>query len=119
MVFQEAFETLAKDSDLTGETWRILSYLFSKLNFENDIHLAQADIAKALEMRKQNVSRAMKLLCDKQIILKGPKVGRTVTYRLNAHYGWKGRVKNLDNVRKAQFRVIDGGKEPAAGIVRD
>jgi hypothetical protein len=113
MVFQEAFEALAKDPDLTGETWRILSYLFSKLDFENDIHLAQKDIAEALNMRKQNVSRAMKLLCDKQIVLKGPKVGRASTYHLNAYYGWKGKVKNLKEARKAQLKVIDGGKSPS------
>lgn len=110
MVFQEAFEALAKDPDMTGESWRILSYLFSKLDFENDIHVAQKDIAEALNMRKQHVSRAMKLLCDKQIVLKGPQVGRASTYHLNAYYGWKGKVKNLQEARKGGLTVIDGGK---------
>jgi len=37
------------------------------------------------------------------------KTGRIITYRLNADYGWKGKVKNLNATR---FAVIEGGKEP-------
>ena len=61
-------------------------------------------------MRKQNVNRAMQILTAKQIVLEGPKVGRSKCYRLNPNYGWKGKVKTLQELRKEQFKVIEGGK---------
>ena len=40
------------------------------------------------------------LLEKKEIILRGPKVGRSYAFRLNPYFGWKGKVKNLDQYRK-------------------
>lgn len=115
MAFQDTFIELAKDPELTLEHKNVLLYLFGKLDFENFIQQSQIDIAEGLGMQKQNVSRAMKLLVEKQIVLEGPKVGRSKCYRLNPHYGWKGKVKNLEEYRKEerreQLRVIEGGKD--------
>lgn len=109
MAFQDTFEELARDPELTLEPKNVLLYLFSKLDFENFIQLSQMDIAEGLGMHKQHVSRAMKLLTGKQIILEGPKVGRSKCYRLNPYYGWKGKVKNLEEERRKQFQIIQGG----------
>ena len=108
---QDSFEEIAKDEDLTGETFRVLFYLYSKLDFENFIQQTQKEIADGLKMQKTHVSRAMKVLTSKQIVLEGPKVGRSRCYRLNPNYGWKGKVKTLQELRKEQFKVIEGGKE--------
>lgn len=110
MAFQDTFEELAKDPELTLEPKNVLLYLFSKLDFENFIQQSQADVAKALGMHKEQVSRAMKLLTSKQIVLEGPKVGRSKCYRLNPDYGWKGKVKSLQEYRREQLQVIQGGK---------
>jgi hypothetical protein len=114
MAFQDAFLAIAKDREITGEVRRVLDYFFGKLDFENYIHLAQTEIAEALGLQKANVSRAVKILCDKQIILKGPKTGRIITYRLNANYGWKGKVSHMNAER---FKVIKGGKD--APVVKE
>lgn len=111
MAFQDAFEELAKDREITSEPRRVLDYLFSKLDFENFIQQSQQDIAQALGMHKSQVSEAMKLLVRKQIVLEGPKVGRSKCYRLNPNYGWKGKIKTLQEARREQLRVIEGGKE--------
>jgi len=113
MAFQEAFIELAKDREITWEVQRVLYYFFGKLDFENYIHITQTEIAEALGMQKTNVSRAVKTLCDKKIILKGPKTGKTITYRLNSNYGWKGKVRNLQEERFKGFQVIQGGKDDA------
>lgn len=115
MAFQDSFEKIAKDPDMTGENYRVLMYLYSKLDFENFIQQSQKDIAEGLGMRKENISRAMKLLVEKQIVLEGPKIRRSKCYRLNPHYGWKGKVKNLENYQKDENRkaleLIQGGKK--------
>ena len=110
MAFQDAFEELAKDREITSEPRRVLDYLFSKLDFENYIQQSQMDVAKALGMHKSQVSEAIKLLTKKQIVIEGPKIGRSKCYRLNPNYGWKGKVKSLQEYRREQLQVIQGGK---------
>ena len=106
MAFQDAFEEIAKDPEMTGETYRVLMYLYSKLDFENFIQQSQKEIGEGLGIKKENISRAMKVLTGKQIVLEGPKVGRSKCYRLNPNYGWKGKVKNLEEERKKHMQLV-------------
>ena len=96
---QEALELLATDKDLTGENYRVLLLLLSRLDFENWIQITQSEIVEKLDMKKQNVSRAILLLEEKGILLRGPKIGRSYAFRLNPYYGWKGKVRNLNDYR--------------------
>lgn len=111
MAFQDSFIEIAKDEEITGETLRVLMYLYGLLDFENYIQQSQKEVAEGLGMRKEHVSRAMKVLTSKHIVLEGPKVGRSRCYRLNPNYGWKGKVKSLQEARREQLQVIQGGKE--------
>ena len=104
MLMQEAFGLLAQDKSFTLEMWRVWSYLVSKLGFENWIIVPQAEISAALDMRKENVSRAIKKLVQKQMLLKGPKVGRTNAYKINSKYVWKGTVNNLSKDRMGEVK---------------
>ena len=104
MVMQEALETLAKDRSFTLEMWRVWSFMVGKLGFENWIILPQVEIAEALGMDKGNVSRSIRKLIDKKVILKGPKIGRTSAYKLNSRYGWKGSLPNLSKDRMGQLK---------------
>ena len=108
MSFQDSLIEIAKDKELTGETKSVLFFLMGNLEFENYLTIKQVEIAKQLDMQKTNVSRAMKLLVDKGIILK-VKDGNTAGYRLNPHYGWKGKVANLEKakVKIAEDKIID------------
>jgi hypothetical protein len=106
MGFQDAFEALAIDKELRGEPRAVLDFLISRLDFENYILVQQVEIARKLEIDESNVSRAIKKLVDKQVILRGPKAGKTPSYKLNAYYGWKGTVKNFKE-EKLRLRMVD------------
>lgn len=90
VIAQEAFAYMAMDKDLTLEPKNVLMYLFGRLDFENFIQIPQVEIANDLGMKKQSVLRAIKLLEKKEIIMRGPKVGRSSCWRLNPRYGYKG-----------------------------
>lgn len=109
MAMQEGFMHIAQ-MDLTGEQLKVLMYVMGKLDFENYILVSQQSIADALNMRKQNVSRALKVIIEKGIIHEGPKVGRVKTYRLDPSFGYKGKAKNMTKLVK-DLQVIKGGKE--------
>ena len=97
---QEALEILAKDKEITGEIYRVLFFICARLDFENWVQISITEIGNELDLRQPNVSRAMKVLEEKEIILRGPKVGRSYAFMLNPEFGWKGQVKNLDEYRK-------------------
>ena len=97
---QEAMISVAKDKDIKGETHRVLWFIGGILDFENWVQLSVTEIGNELGLKQQAVSRAIKVLENKQIILRGPKVGRSYAFMLNPDFGWKGKVKNLDDYRK-------------------
>jgi DNA-binding MarR family transcriptional regulator len=86
--------SLAQDREITGECYRVLFILLAELDFENFIYIPQTEIAQKLSMHPQSVHRAIKLLVQKGILLRNER-----GYRLNPHYGWKGKSKKLQNAR--------------------
>jgi DNA-binding MarR family transcriptional regulator len=87
----EALITLAQDKDITGGCYRVLFILLGQLDFENYIYVPQKEIAEKLDMDPAQVSRSIKLLVQKGILLHSP-----CGYRLNANYDWKGKVRHLE-----------------------
>ncbi len=105
---QAALKIIA--TELNHEQTKVLMMLLADLDYENYIQVAQIDIAESLGMKKPNVSKAVKNLIEFGIILEGPKIGRSKTYRLNPQFGWKGTVSNHKKALKNGLSVIQGGK---------
>lgn len=97
LAIQDGFEYISK-LDLTGEQYKILTYIMSKLDFENYICLTQKSVGEALKLNKSNVSKAFKKLVAEGIIHEGPKIAQAKTYRLDPNFGFKGRSKNIKGV---------------------
>ncbi len=106
---QAALLTIA--NQLTHEQTRVLLALLTNLDYENFIQVSQIDIAENLKMNRPNTSRAIKNLLTMEIILQGPKIGRSNTFRLNPNFGWKGTVSNHKKAISHGLSVINGGKE--------
>lgn len=107
---QDALDILA--DNLKGSEFRVLMKLLKWLDYENLIQIQQIEIANELKMEKQNVNRAINKLIDVGIVLKGPRIGKSCSYRLNPNFGWKGTAKNhrialKERMQKAQMRVVD------------
>ena len=119
MAFQDALIELSKDRDLTGENWRVLVHLFGRLDFENFIQIKQSEIADELGMAKTHVSRSIKALVDKQIIFRGPKIGRSSSFRLNPHFGWKGKVSSLREAQRSHLELVSNKSEKSDSLVPD
>lgn len=105
---QEALKIIA--TELNHEQTRVLMMLLADLDYENYIQVAQIDIADTLGMKKPNVSKAVKNLIEFGIIIEGPKIGRSKTYRLNLQFGWKGTVTNHQKALRNGLSIIQGSK---------
>jgi DNA-binding MarR family transcriptional regulator len=93
MGFQKAFVELARKK-LTSGAKNILLLILGKIDYENELKLSQAEIAKLLGMRKQNVSRAITQLVEEGVLQpQDPK--RHTRIRLNNRYAWRGTLKTL------------------------
>lgn len=104
---QDPLLALSQDRELWGLPQAVLLYLCGKLDFENYVFIAQKDIAKHLQVAETRISEAVKKLCQKGILIKGPRVGRSSTFRLNPAYGWKGDNKKA---YEYQLELIKGGR---------
>ena len=103
------------------EDFRVLMALLEQLDYENLITTNQAEIARELDMQRQNVQRSIKRLMALGVLLEGPKIGISRSYRLNPEFGWRGSGKNhiatLDLERKKRMAkagikgVIEGGQQ--------
>lgn len=104
---QAALKIIA--TELNHEQTKVLMMLLAELDYENYIQVAQIDIAESLKMKKSAVSRAVRNLLEFGIILEGPKIGRSKTYRLNPQFGWKGTTSNHKKALRHGLSIIDGG----------
>jgi predicted transcriptional regulator len=99
-MFQDVLEKLAK-MDLPQRDMQVLMFLMSKMDMENACLINQKAVAEELNMRTSNLSRSIRNLADKKIIIKGEgKVGRTPTLRLNNTLLWKGKTKVYKMIAK-------------------
>ena len=109
---------LIAKSKIGDQAKNVLFALFSKVDFENFILINQSEIAKELEMDKGDVSKAISKIVDLGVIIKGPKVGKSTTYRLNPEFGWKGSANNhkealMEQMKGRGLSVVEGGKGKA------
>lgn len=120
MVMQEALVAVAQDRDLGWEAGRVLMLLLGRVDFENYVRLPQKEIGDLLDMKAPHVSRAVTTLVERNLLLKGPKVSGSWTYRLNSQVAWRGKVKNLrkhrSHTKEPRLRLVAGGKGEAARV---
>jgi len=110
--FREGWIAMAQDAlmavakmDLGDEARRLLFAILAKLDYENYILLNQAEIGADIGMQRANVSRALAKLEAEGVLLRGPKAGRSSTFRLNPAFGWKGSAENHRKALKERMKA--------------
>lgn len=107
---QNAMMELAR-SDLGAQDWRVFAAVVAKLDFENFLLLTIADLAKEIGMQRSHASDSIAKLERLGVLIRGPKAGRSSTFRLNPSFGWKGSATNhqkalRDRMKAAGMSVV-------------
>jgi hypothetical protein len=102
---QPALMALAT-GNLGEEAYRVFFAVISMLDFENWIQLNQSELSERLNLKRQNFNRAIQKLEGEKILLRGPKFGRSLTFRLNPNYGWKGSAKKHNEALKQKMNQL-------------
>lgn len=76
--------------EMGSEAQTVMWLLFSRLDYENYIHVVQEEISQKMNMKQPNVSRAISKLINYGILIQGPRSGKAKTYRLNPNFVWRG-----------------------------
>ena len=94
-MFQKAMDWIG-NQHMTGEQLSVLFKLLSRVEFDNRIVFKSKDIAEETGIQPSHISRALRVLKDKDIIYKDPNNERV--YKLNPHIGHKGTKKYKSNI---------------------
>jgi len=101
---QAALEAVVR-ANMGDQVNRTFLIIISVLDFENFVSISQAAIAEKLGMHRSHVSAAFKRLVDEGVLIPGPRVGRSGTYRLNPSYGWKGSARGHNEALQARMKA--------------
>ncbi|MBR6012710.1 MAG: replication/maintenance protein RepL [Selenomonadaceae bacterium] len=107
-LYQQAISTIA-DMNLPNEQYRVFLKLLSKVDFENYLTVSQQNIADELSMKRPNVTKAIKALCEKNIVIEGPRAGLNKTYRLNPYIAHKGKNRK-ETILDFEAELVRQGK---------
>ena len=76
--------SIARDRGLGLEAHRVLRYLERSLCFDRYEPVDAGAMARLLDMRPQAISRALRVLTERGVILRGAPVGRAGTFRFDS-----------------------------------
>ena len=94
-MFQDAMIWISQQH-MTGEQVNVLCNLIGRMEYDNRIIFKTKDVADAVGIHPNHVSRALKVLREKDIIYKDPNNDKI--YKLNPHIGHKGTMNYGNNV---------------------
>ena len=91
-VYQDMISTIA-EWNLPNEQYRVFLKLLSKIDFENYLTVSQSELSQTLGIKQPHISRAIKALCKRKVLLEGPRAGLNKTYRFNPYIAHKGSAR--------------------------
>lgn len=100
MAFDAGFKEMSMDKELRGIPQAVFLYLMGSMAFENFVAIEQKEICEKLQLEKAQSSKAFKTLVEKGLLIKGPKIGRSGSYKINFNYAWRGKSNNLKKAKK-------------------
>jgi hypothetical protein len=108
-----AFDDIA-NADWPDGDYKIFIKLLGRLDFENYLHLDVKELADEMGRSRETVSRAVSRFVERGILHRGPRVGRSYTYRLDPSTAWRGKSEARDRlereIRERNWTVIEGEK---------
>lgn len=86
--------TMTMQRELTLRDLQVLYAMLEVLETDNYIRVSQKHLSQRLLMAQPHISRSITTLIKHGVILAGPKIGSSSTYRLSPKFGWKGSAEN-------------------------
>lgn len=116
-VFQKALKNIVMFGNLTKNEAMLLLYLIGSASQDNSVNIDLKVLSEDLQMKKSNVSTALKGLVCRNIILRkdGYRYGNqplpmelTLNYdQINYNVAYNGKIKNFQSNRREHPRITE------------
>lgn len=118
VLFQEAMFEISKNKSLSRDEMRILLYLIGTAGINGSVDLTQQFICEELDIKRPNVSTAIKGLVARNIVVKSIKNGARMHKepnlytlslqidRLNYNMVWKGKIRDYKHVQHKDEPIL-------------
>lgn len=93
-------EQAEMDRPLTQTEYRVRDWLIGEIGIGNYVYVNQAEVGRRLKIDRAHISHAIKRLVELEILLLGPKSGRSNTYMVNPAFCFSGSLSNGLKARK-------------------
>ncbi|WHS49449.1 hypothetical protein QM007_00055 (plasmid) [Rothia sp. SD9660Na] len=108
----DAFDDIA-NADWPDGDYKVFIKLLGRLDFENYLHLDVKALAEEMGRDRSGISRSISRFIDRGILHRGPRVGRSYTYRLDPGTAWRGKSDARERIEKEirdrKWKVLNGG----------
>ena len=101
----------AKSCTMTLTDYRVRDFLMGTIGLGNYVFVNQSEVARELRVHRITVVESIKRLCNMQILIRGPKSGRSNTYMVNPAFCFSGGLGNgvkvrKDTIKQSKSRVL-------------
>jgi len=98
--FQEGLLEIICDKDLTGDDIRVFLAIMSHMEFDNKFTMPLGHLAEAIGMKRQNVSKSVKKLLEKQYLNRDGNQGQVNHYMIDPRIIIRARNFNYTSIVK-------------------
>lgn len=95
------------EKPLTQTEYRVRDFILGTIGIGNYVYINQSEVGRELKLNRAQVSRAIKRLVELNILICGPKSGRSNTYMVNPAFCFAG---SLSNGIKAKREIIQSNQ---------
>ena len=99
-------EQALMEKPLTQTEYRVRDYLLGTIGIGNYVYVNQAEVARELRLLRHKVCLAIKRLIELEILIQGPKSGRSNTYMVNPAFCFSGGLGN--GIKKRKEAIQEG-----------
>jgi hypothetical protein len=105
-----SMKELAK-SNITLAECKVLMFLMGSIGLGNYVFVNQTEVARELNIHRVTVVESIKRLCQLEILIKGPKSGRSNTYMVNPALCFKGNIghgqkQRSEAIKQSKAKII-------------
>ena len=97
-------EQAKMERPLTQTEYRVRDWLMGTIGIGNYVYVNQAEVARELHVRRASVCDAIKRLIELEILIQGPKSGRSNTYMVNPAFCFSGGLGKGIKARKEAIK---------------
>lgn len=104
-------EQAEMEKPLTQTEYRVRDWLMGTIGIGNFVYVNQAEMARKLRVHRISVVNAIKRLLELEILVQGPKSGRSNTYMVNPAFCFAGALgqgikQRRDAIQKGKAKIV-------------